>query len=106
MLRFCATEAMPADRQPRRDQRKLPDHLPRETQIHHPKGYTVDGACACSECGGKLRQIGEDVAEQLEYVPGRFKVIRHVRPKLACVRCEGIFPAAHRSRPRGPGASP
>jgi transposase len=86
-------------RKPRRDQRKLPEHLPRETQVLHPKGYAADAQCACSECGGKLRQIGEDVAEQLEYVPGRFKVIRHVRPKLACVRCEGIFQAMAPSRP-------
>jgi transposase len=86
-------------RKPRRDQRKLPEHLPRETRIHHPKGYAADAPCACSECGGKLRQIGEDVAEQLEYVPGRFKVIRHVRPKFACVRCEGIFQAMAPTRP-------
>ena len=86
-------------RKPRRDQRKLPDHLPRETQVHHPKGFTPDTACACSECGGKLRQIGQDMSEQLEYVPGRFKVIRHVRPKLACVRCQGIFQALAPSRP-------
>ncbi len=86
-------------RKPRRDNRKLPEHLPRETLVHHPKGYAGDTACACSECGGKLRQIGEDVSEQLEYVPGRFKVIRHVRPKLACARCEGIFQARAPSRP-------
>lgn len=82
-----------------RGERKLPEHLPRETQVHHPKGFTADSSCACSECGGRLRQIGQDVAEQLEYVPGRFKVIRHVRPKLACVRCEGIFQALAPSRP-------
>jgi transposase len=84
---------------PRREQRKLPEHLPRETQVHHPKGYAADTPCACSECGGKLRPIGQDVSEQLEYVPGRFKVIRHVRPKLACVSCEGIFQALAPSRP-------
>lgn len=87
-----------APTKPRRD-RKLPEHLPRETRVHHPKGYAADTSCACSECGGRLRRIGEDVAEQLEYVPGRFKVIRHVRPKLACVRCEGIFQAMAPSRP-------
>jgi len=86
-------------REPRREQRKLPEHLPRETQVHQPKGFTPGTPCACSECGGKLRQIGQDVAEQLEYVPGRFKVIRHVRPKLACVRCQGIFQALAPSRP-------
>jgi len=53
----------------------------------------------CSECGGKLRHLGEDVSEQLEYVPGRFKVIRQVRPKLACTGCQGIFQAAAHSRP-------
>jgi transposase len=93
----CAPQTKP--RKLRRDQRQLPEHLPRETQVHHPKGFTPDTPCACSECGGKLRQIGQDVADQLEYVPGRFKVIRHVRPKLACVRCEGIFQALAPSRP-------
>jgi transposase len=32
----------------------------------------------------------ENVAEVLEYVPGRFNVVRHVRPKLACKRCDAI----------------
>ena len=41
------------------------------------------GDC-CPGCGGHLRQFGEDVAEQLEYIPESFKVIRHVRPKFAC----------------------
>ncbi len=83
----------------RRSQRQLPEHLPRETRVHHPQGYSPDAPCGCNECGGRLRQIGQDVAEQLEYVPGHFKVIRHVRPKLACVRCEGIFQALAPSRP-------
>ena len=64
--------------------------------------------CGCTDCGGRLRQIGEDVSEQLEYVPARFKVIRHVRPKLACVDVRGIVQAAAPSRPiarglAGPG---
>jgi transposase len=101
----------PKKEQRRKSQRKpreLPAHLPRETQVHHPKGYTAEAPCPCSECGGRLREIGQDAAEQLEYVPGHFKVIRHVRPKLACVRCEGIFQAPAPSRPiaRGlPGAA-
>ena len=96
-----ASAAQPPKTEPRKPRatRKLPEHLPRETRVHHPRGYVADAPCACSECGGKLRQIGQDVAEQLEYVPGHFKVIRHVRPKLACVRCEGIFQAMAPSRP-------
>jgi transposase len=84
--------------------RHLPAHLPREDQVHRPAAtdaaHDVKGQpCGCSACGGRLRQIGTDVSEQLEFVPSRFKVIRHVRPKLACVSCQTIFQAAAPSRP-------
>ncbi len=90
----------PAKRKPAR--RPLPEHLPRETQTHAPQ-HT-----ACPECGGALRQLGEDVAEILEYVPAQFKVIRQVRPKLACACCDTIVQAPAPSRPierglAGPG---
>jgi transposase len=39
--------------------------------------------CACPNCGGALRSLGEDVTEVLDYTPASFRVIRHVRPKLA-----------------------
>ena len=50
-----------------------------------------------------LDRLGEDVAETLEYVPARFKVIRTVRPKLSCTRCDRIVqqPAPHRPIERG-----
>ena len=71
----------------------LPEHLPREVKTY------VSGEGTCSECGGRLRKLGEDVSEILEYVPARFKVIRHVRPKLSCAGCERIVQAAAPSRP-------
>lgn len=81
--------------------RPLPEHLPRETLVHAT-------ACRCSACGGELRPLGEDVAEILEYVPSRFKVIRHVRPKFSCASCQAITQAPAPSRPiargmAGPG---
>jgi transposase len=81
--------------------RPLPSHLPREDAIHEP-------ACLCPRCGGALRKLGEDVTEELEYVPSHFKVIRHVRPKLSCRSCEAIVQALMPSRPierglAGPG---
>lgn len=84
--------------------RSLPAHLPREPQVHRPETtpahHDAQGQpCGCGECGGRLREIGREVSEQLEYVPGRFKVVRHVRPKLACVRCQRVFQAAAPSRP-------
>jgi len=40
-------------------------------------------------CCGKMRQkIGEDVTWQIEYIPGRFERLEHVRFKYACKRCE------------------
>ena len=71
----------------------LPEHLPREVKTYTPK------EAACAECGGRLRLLGEDVSEVLEYVPARFKVIRQVRPKLSCASCERIVQAPAPSRP-------
>lgn len=77
----------------------LPAHLPREECLHRPPS-----AC-CPECGGVLKPIGEEVAEQLDYVPARFKVIRHVRPKLACGRCDTLVQAPAPSRPIARGVA-
>lgn len=82
--------------------RALPAHLPRETKTHTPQ------ATACPDCGGKLSLLGEDVSEMLEYVPGHFKVIRQVRPKLSCTCCDRILQEPAPSRPidralAGPG---
>ena len=71
----------------------LPAHLPREEQVHAP------AEDACPSCGGALKPLGGDVSEQLEFVPARFKVVRHVRPKLACSCCDCIVQAAAPSRP-------
>ena len=40
-----------------------------------------------------MQRIGEDVAEELDYVPGVFTVERHVRGKWACAKCESIAQA-------------
>ncbi|WP_151639493.1 IS66 family transposase [Noviherbaspirillum aerium] len=71
----------------------LPPHLPCDDQLHMPEQQD------CPSCGGKLTQLGEDVSEQLEYVPASFRVIRHVRPKLACSCCDCIVQAPAPSRP-------
>jgi transposase len=82
--------------------RPLPDHLPREVRKVLPKQE------ACPDCGGKLKHLGEDVSEILEYVPASLKVIQYIRPKLACAGCDRIVQAEAPSRPiersiAGPG---
>jgi transposase len=83
---LSATTAKPA-------RHALPDHLPRQTRTHVPK-ETV-----CPQCQGELRKLGEDESEMLEYVPASFVVIRHVRPKLSCTKCDCIVQAEAPSRP-------
>ena len=73
--------------------RPIPDHIPRMEVELSP------GADSCADCGGRLRRIGEDVTEELEYVPGRFVVNRIVRPRLACACCERFVQAPLPSRP-------
>ena len=77
----AATEAQKPARRP------LPEHLPREEVRHGAPD-------ACPSCGGTLRRIGEDVTETLDYVPGRFKVVRHVRAKLSCRACDSVVAAS------------
>src|SRR6266481_2609147 len=72
--------------------RPLPAHLPREDVVH-------ETPCTCPACGGALRRLGEDVSEMIEYLPGRYQVIRHVRPKLSCAACQKIVQASAPSRP-------
>ncbi len=67
--------------------RPIPDHIPRvEVAL-------TTGDADCAQCGGALRRLGEDVTEELEYVPGRFSAPRIVRPRMACTGCESFTQA-------------
>ena len=69
---------------PRPSLRELPEHLPRRTVVHAPPSGS-DGRCDCQACGRALREIGQDVCEVLDYEPGSFHVVRHVRSRLGVV---------------------
>lgn len=77
----------------RRKARVFPAHLPRETFLHAPP------SCDCPACGTAMRKLGEDVSEMLDFEPGYFKVLRHVRPKLACGHCATVVQEPAPSRP-------
>ena len=98
--RIAPPEDAPDPEPKQKPKRKpLPPTLPRNEQVLSP-GETC-------KCGGELRSLGEDVTEELEYIPGRFVVNRIVRPRMACKCCDRIVQAALPSRPieRGrPGA--
>jgi len=95
----AAPPDMPAKRQHSRA--PLPDHLERQTEVLSPGD-------ACASCGGALRPVGEDVTQELEYIPGRFVIREIVRPRMACKCCETFAQAPLPSRPiergrAGPG---
>ena len=53
----------------------------------------------CSDCGGNIRQLGEDVTEELENIPGSFVMRRIMRPRMTCTCCEAFSQAPLPSRP-------
>src|ERR1700677_4183307 len=96
----AASEPEPSDLLPidskqrtRPSRKPLPEDLPREVVTHLPAHTN------CPDCGGAMRQFGEDVSEQLERIPATYKVIRHVRPKFACAGCERVSEAPAPARP-------
>ncbi|MEW6440661.1 MAG: IS66 family transposase [bacterium] len=64
--------------------RPLPKDLPRKRVVHD----VAPEEKICPRCQEEKRKIGEEVSEQLEYVPASFYVIENVRPKYVCVHCE------------------
>jgi len=63
--------------------RSLPKDLPREVIVHD----ISDTEKTCG-CGSHLVRIGEEITEQLKYIPAQLSVVQHVRPKYACKPCQ------------------
>ena len=79
----------------------LPEHLERRVEIIElPEQERL-----CPECGKSLREIGEDVTEELEIIPMQVFVRRIVRKKYACPSetLHGVFRARMPARviPKG-----
>jgi transposase len=60
------------------------ENLPVTTHVYELS--TVERACPC--CGQERKEIGADESWQIEYLPGHFERIQHVRTKYACPGCE------------------
>ncbi|KZK85821.1 Transposase IS66 family protein [Pseudovibrio sp. W64] len=83
-----------ADKSPKRQhsRKPLPDNLERNDTVLVPGD-------SCQRCGGSFKQLGEDITEELEYVPGRFVVNRIRRPRLSCSCYEKVVQSPLPSRP-------
>jgi len=60
------------------------ENLPVTTQVHELSAAER----ACPSCGIERKEIGTDESWQVEYLPGHFERIHHVRKKYACRGCE------------------
>jgi transposase len=79
-------DTAPTPRAPQKEghgRKPLPASLPRQTVLHDvPLEQRI-----CPDCGTERTWIGQDVREQLEYIPASLIVLEHIRPKYACRAC-------------------
>jgi transposase len=60
------------------------DHLPVTTHVYELPAE--QRRCSC--CGEQRQEIGSEESWQIEYIPGHFERLQHVRKKYACAKCE------------------
>ena len=74
---------IPAHERGKRGRRKLGTELPRIEIVHD----LPDQEKFCPRDGTALERFGEEICEQLEVIPAKVRVLRHIRPKYACPCC-------------------
>lgn len=62
----------------------LPESLERVEIVHD-----IDESEKVCGCGACLEKIGEETSEKLDIIPAKIRVIKHIRLKYACRKCEG-----------------
>jgi transposase len=69
----------------KRGRKPLPEDLPRVDKVHDLSEEEKVCACGCMKS-----RIGEETSEQLDIIPAKIQVIRHIRYKYVCKNCEGV----------------
>ena len=69
-----------AHKRKKRGRRPLPDHLPRIEVIHE----LPESMRRCEHDGRLLTEIDAVITEQLDIIPAKIQVLRHIRKKYAC----------------------
>jgi transposase len=71
---------VPAHKRKKHGRKPLPDNLPRIDVIHE----LPESERHCDHDGLLLAEIDEVISEQLDIIPAKIQVIRHIRKKYAC----------------------
>ena len=62
------------------------ENLPVTTQVYELRAQ--ERICPC--CGVERKEVGADESWQIEYIPGGFERLHHIRKKYACLGCERV----------------
>ena len=79
-----------AHRRKRGGRKPLPPELPRIEVVYE----LGESERICEHDGTTLKVIGEVATEQLDIIPAKAQVIRHIRKKYACPCCDGTIKTA------------
>jgi transposase len=71
---------VPEHKRRKRGRKKLPDTLPRVDVVYD----LSEADRICPHDGRILAEIGEEVSEQLDIIPAKIQVLRHICKKYAC----------------------
>ena len=77
------TITIPAYDRAKRGRKKLAADIPRVEVVHD----LSEADKICPVDGTALERIGEETSEQLELIPAKVRVLKHIRPKYACPCC-------------------
>ncbi len=69
----------------KRGRKPLPADLPRIDVVHELTKEKRQCSCGCLKS-----HIGQEISEQLDYIPAKVRVVRNIRYKYACKNCEGV----------------
>jgi transposase len=79
---------VPGHKRRKGGRRPLPDVLPVEERLHD---LSEDEKVCAQDASHALVEIGRETSEQLNFIPARASIVRHIRPKYACPHCkEGV----------------
>ena len=85
---------VPAHTRKKKKRISIPEKLEREEVVHDlPESEKV-----CPQDGAELTCIGEATHEQLEIIPAKIKVLKHIRKKYACPCCESHLVTAKKPK--------
>jgi transposase len=77
------TVRIPAHERAKRGRKKLAADLPRVEILHDLSAAEK----ICPVDGTALERIGVEASEQLEFIPAKLRVLKHLRPKYICPCC-------------------